>query len=126
MNERKKILIIEDSKDLLLLLSDALKNEGLDVIKTRNGIEGLEMAQEGDPSLILLDLDLPGMDGLTILKKLRGDEKNKNIPVIIFSNSAGVEKLSEAMEQGVVHYLTKSDLGLKVVVKKIKEVLKLP
>jgi len=125
MKTAKKILIIEDEKDLLSLLSEALKEEGFDVIGVQNGADGLAIVEEQKPNLVLLDLNIPGMDGLTFLKKLRGSKKGAYAPVIIFSNSSNVEDLSEAMEQGVLFYLAKSNWELEDVVKKVKEVLDL-
>lgn len=123
MNKSKKILIVEDEKDLVTLLSKALEKEDFEVIYARNGVDGLSMAKEYTPDIVLLDLDIPGIDGLTVLEKLREDEKSKNIPVIIFSNSADVSDLSKAIDQGVLCYLVKSNWKIEDVIKKIKEVL---
>ena len=124
MNATKKILIIEDNEDLLHMLSNTLRGEGFLVVETKDGLQGFKIAQEEHPDLILLDLDIPGIDGLTFLKKLRGDKKNKDTPVIIFSNSADIKNISEAMEQDVFCYLVKSDWELNGVIGKVKEALK--
>jgi len=121
----KKILFIEDNKDLLTLVADTLKNEGFEVLTEVNGIQGLETALAELPDLILLDLEIPGMYGLEVLKKLREreDEKEASIPVIIFSNTSDTSVLSTAMEYGVREYLLKSDWELPDLIKKVKSTL---
>lgn len=123
MSEKKKILIIEDNKDLVLLLSKALRSEGFLVASARDGIKGFKLAEEEHHDLIILDLDIPGIKGLAVLKKLRNDKRNKKTPVIIFSNYTEAENLSEALEQGVLDYLPKSDWELNEVVEKVKKAL---
>jgi len=123
MKTQKKILIIEDDEDLLTLLSNRLKKEGFEVIDARDGVRGLSMARDQNPDLLVLDLDIPGIKGMTVLAKLQENEKTAKLPVIIFSNSAEVTDLGKAIEHGVLHYLTKSDWSLEDVLEKVKEVL---
>jgi DNA-binding response OmpR family regulator len=123
MKEGKKILIIEDEKDLLLLVFNALRREGFSVIGAKDGPQGLRLVQDEKPDLVILDLDLPGINGLTLLKKMREEEEFKDTAVIVFSNSADTGDISAAMELGVLFYLTKSDWELEDIVKKIKEAL---
>ena len=125
MKTPKKILIIEDEKDLVTLLSNALKEESFEILYARNGLDGLSIAKEKRPDLVLLDLDIPGIDGLTVLEKIRENEETKDMAVIVFSNSADVANLSKAIDQGVLYYLAKSNWEIEDVVEKIKEVLSL-
>ncbi len=125
MEPRKKILIIEDDKDLSLLLSNMLNKEGFETVCTESGTAGLTLAEKMRPDLILLDLEIAGTQGLSVLEKLRETEENKNTHVIIFSNSANVANLSDAIEHNVVHYLPKSDWELEGVLAKVKEALSL-
>lgn len=121
MNDlNKKILVIEDNKDLSTLLSDALKEGGFEVVNAFDGNEGLKMALEDHPDFILLDIILPKMDGLIMLKKLRQDERGKNVPVMILTNLSDTDKISSAMQDEVYDFLVKDNWKLQDVVKKIK------
>src|SRR6185295_10847997 len=88
MEDKKKILIVEDELPMLNALSDTFKDEGFIVIQAHDGEEGLESAKETLPDIILVDILMPKMDGMTMLKKLREDENGKNIPVIVLTNVA--------------------------------------
>ncbi|MCH7529981.1 response regulator [Patescibacteria group bacterium] len=123
--ETKKILIVEDDKSLRTLLTDILKKENFEVFNAEDGVQGIEIAKERNPDLILLDLEMPGIGGLTVLKKLRSDDRTKDISIIVLTNSADVENISEAMSGEVLTYLVKTDWELPDVVDKVKETLKM-
>lgn len=117
----KKILIIEDETPLRNAISDILTFEGFTVFQGKNGQEGLEVALREHPDLILLDLMMPVMDGLTMLEKLREDaEYGKHAPVILLTNINDPEKVAQATEAGSYDFLVKSDWNIEDVVKKIK------
>ncbi|MCH7529980.1 response regulator [Patescibacteria group bacterium] len=120
----KKILIIEDDTNLQSQLAGVFKDDGFQVTLAGDGGKGLMLALVEHPDMILLDIILPKMDGITMLKKLRKDEWGKNVPVIILSNLDTVEDLSKAMEGGAFKYLVKTDWELKDIVIKVKEALK--
>lgn len=122
----KTILIVEDEKVLRETLADNLRAEKFLTIEAQNGREGVEMALSKHPDLILLDLLMPEMDGMTALKKIRQDAWGANVPVIILTNlSATEEKLVQDMvTHKPMHYLVKSDFKIDDVIKKIKEILK--
>ncbi len=122
-NEPKKILIVEDDETMLKVLSDKLKLEGFAVTEARDGIEGFDKALEERPDLILLDIILPKMDGLTMFKKLRADKRWKNAPVIILTVLSEAEKVAEALENGAFTYLVKLDIQIEDVVKKVRDTL---
>jgi len=119
----KKILIVEDDKSLCTLMTAVLKDENFDVLIAEDGKEGLKTAREQLPDLILLDLEMPGMKGLEVLKELRAYEKTRGIKVIILTNIADVSSVEEAMGSSVFTYLTKSDWELEDIVKKVREAL---
>lgn len=121
--ETKKILVVEDDKSLRTLLTDVLKKEDFEVFSAEDGIQGIKIAKEKNPDLILLDLEMPGIGGLTVLKKLRDDDKTKDTSVIILTNNADTESISEAVGREVLTYLIKTDLELSDVVDKVKETL---
>ncbi len=117
----KKILIIEDETPLRNAISDILTFEGFTVFQGKNGQEGLEVALQEHPDLILLDLMMPVMDGLTMLEKLREDaEYGKHAAVILLTNINDPEKVAQATEAGSYDFLVKSDWNIEDVVKKIK------
>ena len=120
---KRKILIVEDDKSLITLLTAALKDENYDILAAKDGKTALKTAREHLPDLILLDLEMPGMKGLEVLKELRNYEKTRDIRVIILTNSSDVSSIEEAMESSVFTYLTKSDWELEDIIKKVKEAL---
>ncbi len=122
---KKTILFVEDEEIILKVYADELRDEGFLVITAKNGKEGVDMALSSHPDLILLDLLMPVMDGMTALKKIREDAWGQKVPVIILTNlSATKEQLVEDMiTHKPMHYLIKSDWKLHDVVKKIEEIL---
>lgn len=126
MEDNKKILIIEEVEDDVNLreaLHDRLSREGFTVIDAKNGEEGLEVALSHHPDLILLDILMPKMGGLEMLRKLRKDPTGKNIPVIIFSNYGNNNNVANAIELEANDYLIKSNWTLEEVTEKVKEKL---
>lgn len=119
----KTILIAEDEQDMRQTLVDAFRHEGFNVLEAKNGKEGLEFALKEHPDLILLDIVMPEMDGMTMAKKLREDERGKDIPIIMLTNFSDVEKVTNALESGVYEYLVKSDWKIEDVVLRVKEKL---
>lgn len=120
---KRKILIVEDDKSLITLLTAALKDDNYEILTAEDGKAALKTAREQLPDLILLDLEMPGMKGLEVLKELRNYEKTRDIRVIILTNIGDVASIEEAMESSVFTYLTKSDWELEDIVKKVKEAL---
>ncbi|MDA1337429.1 MAG: response regulator [bacterium] len=118
-----KILIIEDDKFLRELIVQKVSGEGYEALAASDGTEGLKIAQEEKPSLILLDLILPGMDGFEILLQMKAMEEIKHIPVIILSNLGQKEDVDRAVELGAKDYMIKAHFTPGEITKKIKEVL---
>ena len=117
----KKILIVEDEAPLRNAVADILSFEGFTVLQAKNGQEGLDLALKEHPDLILLDLMMPVMDGLTMLEKMRQDaEWGKNAAVILLTNLNDPEKIAQATSAGSYDFLVKSDWNIEDVVKKIK------
>ncbi|KKQ40907.1 MAG: Response regulator receiver protein [Candidatus Magasanikbacteria bacterium GW2011_GWA2_37_8] len=116
----KKILIIEDEVILLEALRNKFSSKVFQVFTAADGIEGLEVAKKEHPDLILLDLVMPRMDGMTMLKILRQDAWGKLVPVIILTNLNESEKIEESIKNGVFDYLVKVNRHLDDVVKKVK------
>jgi DNA-binding response OmpR family regulator len=119
----KKILIIEDNAILSLTLDDNLAKEGFEVVRARDGDDGLAIALSTKPDLILLDILLPKMDGLTLLNELRKDAWGKEVPVIVMSNLSTPGDIATATEGGVHAYFLKIDTRIEDVIKSIREKL---
>jgi CheY-like chemotaxis protein len=119
----QKILIIEDEPEVLQLYSDILKEAKFEVITAKNGAEGLGAILSSKPDLILLDMQMPVMDGIDMLKNLKIDDAVKNIPVIVLTNYSDTKKIAEAMESGARGYLIKVNLKNGDLVKSVKTTL---
>lgn len=119
----QKILIVEDEEVLLNVLRDRLKNEGFDVVIAHDGEQGLKVAAKEMPDLILLDVLMPKMGGLTMLKNLRATPEGKNTRVIILTNVNDSKLVHEALTYGVHDFLVKSDWVLSDLVAAIRKQL---
>lgn len=117
----KTILIVEDEAPVVKALYDKLTQEGYIVHNAENGVEGLKFALSNHPDLILLDVLLPKMDGMEMLKRLRKDQWGEHVPVIVLTNLSEPENVIEGLDQYVYDYLVKADWKLEDVIKKIKE-----
>lgn len=83
--EKKKILIVDDEPDVLLLLGERLTKAGYNVFKAASGKEAIEYAGKKSPDLIVLDIAMPGMDGSEVATVLRNDPKTKDIPILFLT-----------------------------------------
>jgi DNA-binding response OmpR family regulator len=120
---KARILLVEDDFFLADIYQTKLAVEDYEVVVAQDGVEGLTLAKEAKPALILLDIMLPKMDGLEVLKKLKADDQTKNIPVILLSNLGQEFVVKGGMNLGAVDYLLKSDLTPREVIDKIKKYL---
>jgi len=119
----KQILIIEDESALQKSLGEVLSQEGYNVAAALDGEIGLRLAQNEKPDLILLDLILPKLNGLEVLKKLKEDKTTKEIPVLVLTNLEGLAEIDKVLELGAVSYLVKAQYKLEEVVEKIKNTI---
>lgn len=120
----KKILIVEDERALMQVLHDKLLQEGFVVLQAIDGAQGLKMSLEEHPDLILLDIVMPKMDGMEVLRALRKDAYGKSAKVIMLTNLQPDGKiLKNVLEDKPAFYFIKSDIELDDVLAKIKELL---
>ena len=124
--KRKKILIIEDDRAILTALKFKLDCDGLKVFTAEDGKKGLEIALKEHPDLILLDIVMPVMDGLTMMKKLRKDKWGKNVDVVILTNlstieSGATEGEGKAIPFRIKDYLIKCNWKIADLIDKIKK-----
>src|ERR1700686_1482275 len=125
LGKQKTILVVEDEKNLTDAIVDILNLNNFLPLSAVNGKEGVDLALLKHPDLILLDLIMPVMDGMTALKMIRGDAWGANVPVIILTNlSAADEKIVEDMvTHKPMYYLIKSDWKINDIVNKINNIL---
>jgi len=120
----KKILIVEDELAYSKLLESQLTEKGYKVSEAVNGKQGLEIARKENPDLILLDIRMPVMDGMTMLGLLRKEEWGKNIKVVMLTNLEPDDKIiSKVVTTEPSYYMVKSDIQLTDLLTKIKELL---
>ena len=118
--KKHTILVVEDEASLRDALVDKFSREGFSMLEAKNGEIGLETALVKHPDMILLDIVMPVMDGITMLKKLREDAWGKTAKVIILTNLNDEAKLADALEQGTYEYLVKSDWKMENIVSTVK------
>ncbi len=119
----KKVLLVEDDPFLIDIYTTKLKEAGFSVEAATNGEEGIKKAKEILPSLIILDIILPQIDGWEILKRIKEEKNLKSIPVIILSNLGQKNEVEKGLKLGANKYLIKAHYTPSQVVEEIKELL---
>lgn len=115
-----KILLAEDDKFTSRAYKNGLEEAGFEVKVVETGTEALESVEEEKPDLLLLDLMMPKLDGVSVLKQMKENPETDKIPVIILTNLSDKKTLAAALEVGATDYLVKTDFTLDDVVAKIK------
>ncbi len=125
MYNSKKILIIDDDDLIQRVISDKLKNAGYITLQAQDGLKGLTLALYHTPAAIVLDILMPKMDGLTMLKELRKDQWGKQAQVIVLTNLSADDKIiTQVLDTNPAYYFVKTNLALDDLIEKIKEVTK--
>jgi putative two-component system response regulator len=119
-----KVLIVEDSEANIMIMESFLKKENYDVIIARDGEEALEIVQKIEPDVILLDLDLPKMNGYEVTEKLKGDENLRFIPIVIVTAQNEMKSKLKGIELGADDYLMKPFNKLELLTR-VKSLIKL-
>ena len=119
---RDKILVIDDDSDLRSTVEMRFGAAGFDVFKASSGEEGLEIARAKRPLAIILDINMPGIDGFETCRRLRADRKTANIPVIMLTTRTRVGELEEGLQAGADTYITKPFDGPELV-KEVREIV---
>jgi CheY-like chemotaxis protein len=118
--EAKTVLVVEDKASLTQMLQFLFLSKGLSVQIAFNGKEALEKAGSIIPSLILLDIMMPEMDGFEVLEKLKEEPATANIPVIMLTARKSREDMQKARDLGAVEYITKPFKAVEVVDKVLR------
>lgn len=107
MDAKSLILVADDEEVQVTLLQEALKSAPYEVVAAHDGIEALEQIRKNPPDLIVLDINMPRMDGYTVCQKVKSDVYLRHIPVLMLTAQAGVQAKVQGLEHGADDYLTK-------------------
>lgn len=118
-----KILVVDDEDDIVELMTFQLENDGFTVISANDGMEAVYKINKEKPSLVILDIMMPRMGGLDVVKLLRAKEDNIHLPIIIASAKSSEDDVVKGLDLGADDYLTKP-FSLKVLSAKVKALLR--
>lgn len=119
-----KILLVEDDTFLSELYVTKFAEVGYEITVAEDGLEGLSLAEKLKPDLVLLDIVLPRLDGLTVLRSMKEREGTKDIPVVLLTNLGQKEDVDRAIALGAADYVIKAHFTPTEVVAKVDEMLK--
>ncbi len=116
----KKILIVDDDSVTRKLLAFLLRTEGYDSVQAQDGIEALEMLAGGNVNLVITDLNMPGMDGVELIRNIRGNVSTSDLCVMMLTTEADEESRKIGLQAGASVYLTKP-VTKEVLIKSVRE-----
>jgi len=120
----KRILLVEDDRFLRRACEVGLRQRGFAVSSAVDGEEALRALSGEAPDLVLLDLLMPKVTGLEVLRTLRADERTRDLPVLVLSNSSREQDVAEIQQLGVSGYYVKADLSLQELGDRVERLLK--
>lgn len=103
----KKILIVDDSESVRMIARIALREQGYEVVEANNGVEALKQLDAERVNLVISDVNMPEMDGITLLKQIKASAKHKFMPIIMLTTEAGQDKKDEGRAAGAKAWITK-------------------
>ena len=118
---QKKILVIEDDTNAMKVLMMRFSDEGFSVMGATTGEEGLSMALSEHPSIMLVDIILPKMNGIEVVEKIRQDEWGKTARIIVVSNLTDEISIRRLAELGVIRYIVKTDFSVEKLIDMVKK-----
>jgi len=124
MDKKQKVLIIDDNGENIKIAAKFIKSDEVIIWTAMNGKIGIEVAKEKHPDIILLDIQMPEMDGFEVCKILKADKETENIPIIFMTARTDVESIKEAFEVGAADYITKPIKQFEIIAR-VKTQLKL-
>ena len=107
MSEPVVVVVADDDDDILLLVTTRLRRDGFDVVQARNGTEALALVQERRPSVAVLDIGMPGLDGLEVLERIRADQQLRGVRVLLLTAKAQESDVRRGYEAGADAYVRK-------------------
>ncbi len=117
----KTILIVEDELSMQRALKNKLEQAGYKVGTAADGMQALDEIRRTKPDLVLLDLIMPKLDGISVLRELKKDPDLRNLPVVILTNLSTGDKVAEAMQLGTFDFLVKANYSLEDVLRKVND-----
>ncbi len=120
---KETILIVDDEEDIVELIQYHLKNEGYSVLTARAGEEAIRIARRSGPDLIVLDLMLPGMDGLEVTRVLRGNDDTRDLPIVMLTAKGEESDIVTGLELGANDYISKP-FSPRVLMARIRAILR--
>jgi two-component system phosphate regulon response regulator PhoB len=122
-DENSRILAVDDENDILLIVKTALESEGFQVQTAASGEEALEVVADFTPDLMILDLMMPGLDGMETLQKMRDLPSTRTTPAIMLTGVSERKTILNALNRGVSHYIVKP-FECDDLIAKVQKVLK--
>lgn len=124
MSDKKTILIAEDEAPMLMALAKKFQDKGFIVIEAIDGQAALDKAMENKPDIILLDIIMPKMEGIEVMRRIREDKKwGSDVPIVMLTNLSDADNVAEASKYGVYDFLVKTDWRLDDIVDIVKQKL---
>lgn len=103
----KRVLVVDDDQSIQRVLVQTLELEGYEVVTASDGVEALETLAGELPDVVILDVMMPKLDGLDVLKRMRAQERTQTVPVILLTARSSQEDIWEGWQSGVDYYMTK-------------------
>jgi CheY-like chemotaxis protein len=120
----KRVLVVDDMAIFREPLQLALRAAGYDVATAADGAQAIAAISNRRPDVVVLDMNMPGMNGVSFLRRLRGAPSLASIPVLVLTANADVEQIKAAMELGVAGYLHKSQFSFRSLIARIEHLVK--
>jgi len=122
MSDARRVLVVDDQKDIREMARLVLTGAGYDVVTASSGREGLRLASASTFDLVLLDINMPELDGWATLRLLRADETHDTLPVAMFSVKSEVRDKVAGLQDGAIDYITKP-FGVDELVSRVSRIL---
>jgi two-component system, OmpR family, phosphate regulon response regulator PhoB len=119
----KLIMLVEDDQFMATLLERKFEQQNYNIARAASTTQAMELIEKKMPDIILLDVVLPGTDGITFLKELKANQKYNSIPVIITSNLGQPEEIERGMGEGAIDYIVKANAAPGEIVAKVEAIL---
>jgi len=120
-SQASMILVVEDSTTQALHLRTLLEQQGLDVLWARDGVEGVQLARQQGPDLIVLDIQMPEMNGFEVCQRLKETDETADIPVIMFTRYDDAQSVLSGLEKGAIDYIPKDAFAEAVLLETLRE-----
>lgn len=124
MADKKAVLLVEDEKDIREVYAEVLKDAGFEVMEAADGLEGKRLAVEKLWDIMLLDIMIPELDGMSLLKELRSDDRFSDRPIIMLTNLGNEHIITEALSMGAQGYLIKAEITPDKIINEVGNYLK--